>query len=191
MKKFERIVLHHSDSEFGHSLMIREWHVDRGWKTIGYHVVVLNSYPTMDWFKNNIFVPYLDGSVEWGRPVDSDEWFEGHELGAHVRGYNTGSFGICMIGKNEFSSTVLNSALSVVRFHMKQFSLGPEKIVGHYELDSGKTCPNIDMKTFRKHLVDGTNYIDASIKDIPKPKKPPTFFDSFSALLKSIFSKGN
>ena len=157
-KKFERIVLHCSDSEFGHALMIREWHIQRGFSTVGYHCIILNGFPTADWYKNKIMVPYLDGSVEWGREVDSDEWFEGHEIGAHVKNFNTGSLSVCMIGKEKFSTSVLNSALKVIRFHMKQFGLGAESVVGHYELNPDKTCPNIEMKTFRQHLVDNTNY---------------------------------
>ena len=52
---------------------IRQWHLDRGFRDVGYH-----------------FVIRLDGSIEVGRPLD--------EIGAHVRGRNTGTIGVCYVG---------------------------------------------------------------------------------------------
>jgi N-acetylmuramoyl-L-alanine amidase len=138
--------------------MIREWHVARKFSTIGYHAVVTNGYPTKNWSNQRIKIPHLEGSVEIGRPIDSDAEFEDFEMGAHVKGANFQSFGICMIGKEHFSDKVLNTALAVVRFHMKQFSLLPENVLGHYEKDNSKTCPNIDMNEFRDHLKNLSEY---------------------------------
>lgn len=52
---------------------IDQWHKNRGWAMIGYHRVIR-----------------LDGSVEQGRPYT--------RRGAHVRGNNTNTIGICMVG---------------------------------------------------------------------------------------------
>lgn len=52
---------------------IKKWHTrDRGWSDIGYHFVIAP-----------------DGSIAVGRDVN--------KTGAHVKGHNTGSIGLCMI----------------------------------------------------------------------------------------------
>lgn len=52
---------------------IRGWHLKREFDDVGYHYVIRR-----------------DGIVENGRPLGN--------VGAHVRGYNRGSVGICLIG---------------------------------------------------------------------------------------------
>ena len=52
---------------------IRKWHLKRGFKDIGYH-----------------FLIHLDGMIERGRPWD--------QPGAHAKGYNSNSIGICYVG---------------------------------------------------------------------------------------------
>lgn len=175
-KKFERIIIHCSDSEFGTAVMIAEWHKERGWKTIGYHEVIQNGYPTKSWFDHRKKIPYLVGAVEIGRPIDDDELFEESEMGAHVSGHNTGSYGICIIGGVDFSNEVMNAALDVVRYRLIQFGLKPSKdtVLGHCELDPMKSCPNIYMPAFRDHLIQGTYYGQikpAEPGDESKPKE--------------------
>jgi len=184
-KRFERIVVHCSDSEFATALMIADWHRKKKWKTIGYHAVVQNGYPTASWWNSKQKIPYLEGAVEIGRPIDNDEWFEPKEQGAHVYGHNPGSFGVCMVGNNQFSNIVLNKTLDVVRFHLKQFKLAPSKetVKGHCELDSDKTCPNINMDVFRDHLIDGTDYGQQP----QKPESSPTVWELIKMILKTIF----
>ena len=59
---------------------ITRWHLNRGWRGIGYNYVIRRS-----------------GLVEFGRDLDQDGdiW---EEIGAHVRGHNSRSLGICLIG---------------------------------------------------------------------------------------------
>lgn len=52
---------------------IRSWHKAKGWSDIGYHYVIRR-----------------DGRVEKGRPDT--------KMGAHVRGYNRDSLGVCLVG---------------------------------------------------------------------------------------------
>ena len=52
---------------------IRRWHINKGWKDIGYHYVI-----------------HRDGTIGNGRPV--------HEIGAHVKGHNKDSIGVCLVG---------------------------------------------------------------------------------------------
>lgn len=53
---------------------IRRWHVDgNGWSDVGYHFLIDRA-----------------GNVGYGRPVA--------RVGAHVRGHNTGTIGVCLLG---------------------------------------------------------------------------------------------
>lgn len=76
MRHIEKIIIHCSATPAGRDVKAADidcWHRDRGYKSIGYHYVIR-----------------LDGSVEKGR----DE----HDTGAHCRGHNASSIGICYIG---------------------------------------------------------------------------------------------
>lgn len=77
MRDITEIILHCSATREGQDIStntIRKWHVDgRGWRDIGYHFVVL-----------------LDGTVEAGRPIEMS--------GAHTKGRNKTTIGICYIG---------------------------------------------------------------------------------------------
>lgn len=76
MRKIDTIVVHYSatyeDLDLGVGDM-RKVHLVRGFNDVGYH-----------------FVIRLGGTVELGRPIE--------KRGAHVKGHNTGSIGICCIG---------------------------------------------------------------------------------------------
>jgi len=119
---------------------IDEWHRARGWAGIGYHLVIKR-----------------DGTVEPGRPLDS--------AGAHVRGYNSRSIGVCMVGgidpdgssADNFTDWQWVSADAVVDFLRRMY---PDAvIVGHRDLspdanadgiidqnDWLKDCPCFDVK---------------------------------------------
>lgn len=89
------VVIHCSDSAFGNAALITKWHIkERGWDNIGYHYVILNGK-----LSSMAFNGMFDGSIETGRPLDDDNKIEWDEVGAHVRGHNTTSIGICLIGK--------------------------------------------------------------------------------------------
>ena len=82
MRDINSIIVHCSDSNIkSHDNIetIRKWHVDeRGWSDIGYHYVITQ-----------------DGVVHEGRPLS--------RRGAHARGHNVGSIGICLTGKSLFT----------------------------------------------------------------------------------------
>ena len=76
MRKINKIIIHHSATEDTMDIgvkTIREWHLARKWNDIGYHYVIR-----------------LDGTCEVGRPID--------KIGAHCKGQNTGSIGLCCVG---------------------------------------------------------------------------------------------
>ena len=76
MRKIDKIIVHCSATPEGRNYTVKQidsWHRNRGFNGIGYH-----------------FVIYLDGSVHVGRPLA--------KAGAHCKGYNAHSIGICYIG---------------------------------------------------------------------------------------------
>lgn len=112
-----RIIFHCSDSLFGNSSMLTKWHLQRGWRTIGYHYVILNGQ--LDGKSYNI---NFDGWLETGRPIDDDCFIDEWERGAHVKGWNENSIGICLIGKSgKFSASQLYASKLLVCKLKEQF----------------------------------------------------------------------
>jgi N-acetylmuramoyl-L-alanine amidase len=99
----------------------------KGWSDAGYHYVVRR-----------------DGTVELGRPED--------RAGAHVAGHNANTVGVCWIGEDNPTSDQIESLLYIVRNKIKEYDLKTTDVLGHYELDSSKTCPNLDMTSFRSRI---------------------------------------
>ena len=137
----KKLIVHCSDSGFGTAELINKWHTEeRGWSAIGYHFVITNG----------VFVsgkPYnqkQDGIVQKGRSVERS--------GAHCRGHNRSSLGICMIGKEHFSDAQRIALMATVLELCGVHELEPGDVYGHYEFDDGKSCPNMSMGVFREDL---------------------------------------
>lgn len=88
------VIIHCSASKYGNAATFTKWHLDRGWRTIGYHYVILNG-----WLSNKKYHQAFDGALETGRPLDDDSDLEHDEWGAHAAGYNN-SVGICLVGNS-------------------------------------------------------------------------------------------
>lgn len=120
--KPERIVIHCSDTpnnmDWVSSKHIDDWHKQKGFKEIGYHFVIKR-----------------DGELETGRPMN--------KMGAHVKGHNYDSIGICLIGKDKFTREQFKSLRYCLEGIYQLYGISEDKIFCHYELDSKKTCPNI------------------------------------------------
>lgn len=156
MRKFEYIFLHCSDSDFGCTRVIDNWHKARGWSGIGYHFTILNGLTV-----HNQINPWrsLVGSIEAGRYLNNNDKFEIDEIGSHVYGFNSKSIGVCLIGKDRFSSKQFIKTRFLVKELMEIFNIPIENVLGHCEaglVDSKyattKTCPNFRMDAFRFFL---------------------------------------
>lgn len=97
---------------------IHDWHKQRGWDGIGYHAVILR-----------------DGSIHPGRP---DFW-----PGAHVKGHNYDSLGVCLVGRKDFTPEQLGSLREWLDEKAEMYP--HSTVVGHRELDNTKPCPNFDV----------------------------------------------
>lgn len=166
-RKIDNIILHCSDSPFGCAREIRKWHMDKGWRDIGYHFVVNNGYPIA-----GFYIEPFDGSIECGRYLDEDKFIEENEVGAHALGYNAFSIGVCMIGKTSFSQKQLHATVKLITRLMAIYDVKAVNVIGHYETEKGKaqgkTCPNINMVKFREYLSGHSGVVR---KNHPEPEK--------------------
>jgi N-acetylmuramoyl-L-alanine amidase len=150
-KTLKNIFVHCSDSAFGEVRIIESWHKQRGWKSIGYHYVILNGRP----FKDVRYIDFLDGQIQPGHALNDDPIFQDFEVGTHVAGRNASSIGVCLIGTHEFTDAQLLATRRLILSLLKKFQLQVADVLGHYEdPDANKTCPNIPMEYFREFLKD-------------------------------------
>ena len=140
MRKINKIFIHCAATKTNMDIgadQIRDWHVDgNGWSDIGYHDVIK-----------------FDGTIEAGRPEEKS--------GAHAKGYNSDSLGVCLIGGMAYDgSPTFNftfKQLDALRYYlnakMGEHGLSIDDIYGHCDVDSGKTCPNFDVKQLLKYGI--------------------------------------
>ena len=116
------LVVHCSDTPNKNNIdasFIHQMHLNNGWDGIGYHKVILRS-----------------GVIENGRP---EFW-----IGAHVKGLNDSSLGVCLIGSTKFTNKQFISLKKVLLNWKKKYP--NSKILGHRDATvTTKTCPNFDV----------------------------------------------
>lgn len=126
MRTIDRIVIHHSASDRSVSAEeIRGWHLARGFSDIGYHVVIEER-----------------GNAVPGRSFEI--------AGAHARGFNDTSIGICVVGDNtnpyrkwnERQVSTLRTLVAVIVATSRDI-----EILGHRDLPGTATlCPGLDIR---------------------------------------------
>ena len=139
MRDLNLIVVHCSATNEGEDFDvddIREMHLARGWRDIGYHFVITR-----------------DGQIQAGRPID--------EIGAHVRGHNKGSIGVCYIGGLDKNGKPKDTrtpnqkfSLTTIIESLKEVFPTIDKVVGHRDLS-----PDLNG--------DGTIQANERIKECP------------------------
>lgn len=129
MREIYSIIIHCAASKGDISAKtIDRMHRMRGWKGIGYHYLIRRN-----------------GNIELGRPLS--------EQGAHVKGHNQSSIGICLAGglAAEGEKGVMDYTLEqwetlgiLVRGLQARFP-SITLVAGHNEFTKKKTCPNFDV----------------------------------------------
>lgn len=126
---------------------VRKWHTDeppqgRGWTDIGYH-----------------FFVDLAGRIEYGRPLDKP--------GAHAKGHNKSSLGICYAGGVDEDGNPANTlnrrqrAAIVALIRSLRIVIGPFKLIGHNDVTDAKACPSFQVSTEFDDLVEWFKMYDA------------------------------
>lgn len=113
------IVLHCSASTFGNAKDINRWHLRRGFNGIGYHYVITRK-----------------GEIEQGRDINIE--------GAHTKGHNKNSIGICLIllpPKQKPTQAQLKSLKNLLD------NLPKVPIYGHKQFKN-KICPGEEIMNF-------------------------------------------
>jgi N-acetyl-anhydromuramyl-L-alanine amidase AmpD len=130
MRNITLIVIHCSAVKPGQRSSaedIDRWHRARGWKNgIGYHYVVRRN-----------------GDVELGRSLD--------EVGAHCKGHNSHSIGICYEGGLDEQGKPADTRTAEQKLALRllleklhdQYPVAV--IVGHHDLNPKKACPCFDV----------------------------------------------
>ena len=130
-RKINLIIIHCSASDNpNHDNIeeIRSWHVNqRGWRDVGYHYFIRKN-----------------GRVERGRGED--------EIGAHCKGYNRNSLGICLSGRSKFTEQQFLSAAKLVKELLEKYGLEYKDVLPHNNFTDRKTCPNFEVEEIIKRI---------------------------------------
>ena len=127
-KNISLLVVHCSDTGNQNLSVIdiHKMHLDFGWDGIGYHKIIERS-----------------GKIENGRP---EYW-----IGAHVKGKNHISLGVCLIGKDNFTKRQFISLERVLKRWKLKYPKA--KIIGHKDVgNTKKSCPNFDVISWSKKI---------------------------------------
>ena len=97
----DMIVLHHADAKHCDIYNIHNWHLANGWSGCGYHYFINKK-----------------GEIFKGRPDDT--------IGAHAKGYNATSLGLCFEGdfESEIPSQVqIDAGLQLIEYLKKKYNI--------------------------------------------------------------------
>lgn len=130
MRKIDTIVIHCSASDH-HShddvSVMRKWHLDKGWSDVGYHYFIKK-----------------DGTLQAGR----DE----RKPGAHAKGFNATSIGICLHGLEEknFTEDQFKTCAALINVLVDKYDI--KTIIPHNFVNKHKSCPvfNVPKEIFRR-----------------------------------------
>ena len=125
-KKTTGIIIHCSDSEHAkhdNPQTIEDWHVARGFNGIGYNYIITKN-----------------GWVWVCRGRDME--------GAHCKGKNGVSIGICLTGRYEFSVQQKDALEDLLAMICTKEDISVDCIKGHKYFDPNKDCPNFDVDDF-------------------------------------------
>lgn len=127
MRPIQRLVVHHSASARETTVEeISAWHAaNPKIGSLAYHFLVLE-----------------DGTLRKGRPVET--------VGAHAKGHNLTSIGICVIGDNtkpERAWLPVQIAVLKALVSLLQTFFPNSEVLGHKDLPGAKTeCPGLNVR---------------------------------------------
>ena len=135
MREIKKLIIHCSATKPSMDIGaedIRGWHKGKGWDDIGYHYVIRRN-----------------GKVEKGRDISI--------AGAHAKGHNFNSIGICLVGgidndskaDDNYNLKQYNALIQLISFLEITFPI--DDVLGHRDLPSvNKSCPCFDVRAWYK-----------------------------------------
>ena len=132
MRTINEIIVHCSATPEGRDytvVQIRQWHLQRGFRDIGYHYVI-----------------YRDGTIHTGRPVA--------QAGAHCTGHNAHSIGVCYIGgvakdnKTPKDTRTEAQKKSLANLLKRLHELYPKATLHGHRESANKACPSFDVAEY-------------------------------------------
>ena len=136
MREINKIIIHCSATREGENFEvaeIRKWHLARGFNDIGYH-----------------FYIDLYGEIHKGRDIS--------KIGAHCKGHNRNSIGICYCGgveadgktpKDTRTSEQRKALVAVIRTLKAMY---PEATVYSHNEFANKACPSFNATKEYEHI---------------------------------------
>lgn len=92
-----------------------------GWRDVGYHFFISKN-----------------GTIEQGRPLSV--------AGAHTKGFNKDSIGICFSGLTDIPTTAQKLAWEILKSYLfKRYLLNETNIFPHNYFNKLKSCPNFPL----------------------------------------------
>lgn len=146
---------------------IDRWHKERGWRGFGYHALIDR-----------------DGSIAQGRPFS--------EQGAHARGLNAHSIGVCLVGgagsneNDDFEDHYTARQDRALRMWLREQQArfpGIKKVTGHNQ-HAAKACPGFRVPLW---LAEGPQEAPAAPSRPDPQEQPQGIAAAILALLARIF----
>lgn len=128
MRKITEIIVHCTSTMANpnvHVDVVNEWHKNRGFDCIGYHYLINTR-----------------GQIEIGRPLEM--------IGAHCRGHNANSIGICYVGGCDYDGRHMDTRTKEQKESMRilidflRAVYGKIPVHGHNYYNKQKDCPCFD-----------------------------------------------
>lgn len=135
-KRWDKIVVHHSASapNYTSPKIIYGWHRARGFRKGGYSAIV-----------------QPDGLIQTG-DVYPQYLRRSNEIGAHAKGHNSNSYGICLITNTTPTKEQYAAVIEYIK-GLKASGNGRLGIFGHKELPAATKCPGkTDMNYIRRNV---------------------------------------
>jgi len=132
------IVVHHSATSGGSVEAFRRNHKEKGWEDVGYHFVIANGNGGPD------------GEIQKGRPEKA--------IGAHAKGRNADSIGVCLVGQEQFTAKQKDALVLLLADLCRRYGITPSEktIQGHHEKCPGHGLSLGDIVAKVKAILKAT-----------------------------------
>lgn len=118
---------------------VDNWHRERGFsRTLDFRAKLNYSLTSIGYH----FLIYTNGAVATGRHLD--------EVGAHAKGFNSKTIGVCLVGTDKFTPKQWESLKANIQWLLKKYP--DARVCGHRDLPQvHKTCPGFDVSAWLKN----------------------------------------